>query len=78
MVKEFSQKPFIVATGGLAGLIAKESETIEEVNPFLTLEGLRIIYRKNVIPFGEKNETVNFFLIMAGICVEKANLLGEV
>jgi type III pantothenate kinase len=54
MVKEFSQKPFIVATGGLAGLIAKESETIEEVNPFLTLEGLRIIYRKNVIPLAKK------------------------
>ena len=54
MVKEFSQKPFVVATGGLAGLIAKESETIEEVNPFLTLEGLRIIYRKNVIPLAKK------------------------
>lgn len=50
MIREFPQKPFVVATGGLAGLIAKESETIEEVNYFLTLEGLRIIYMKNVSP----------------------------
>jgi type III pantothenate kinase len=47
MLKELNEKPFVVATGGLAGLIATESETIEEVNYFLTLEGLRIIYDKN-------------------------------
>ncbi len=37
----------VVATGGFAELIAAESETIEEVNPFLTLEGLRIMYDRN-------------------------------
>jgi type III pantothenate kinase len=36
-----------VATGGLAGLVASESEAIERVEPFLTLEGLRIIFEKN-------------------------------
>lgn len=36
----------VVATGGLATLIAAESETIEEVLPDLTLEGLKIIYNK--------------------------------
>lgn len=37
----------VIATGGLAGLIASESSTIEEVVPFLTLEGLRILFEKN-------------------------------
>jgi type III pantothenate kinase len=37
----------VIATGGLAGRIARESNTIEEVVPFLTLEGLRILFEKN-------------------------------
>lgn len=37
----------VIATGGLAKLIAKDSQAIDKVEPFLTLEGLRIIYQKN-------------------------------
>ncbi|MCX7747349.1 MAG: type III pantothenate kinase [Clostridia bacterium] len=37
----------VIATGGLARLIASESETINEINALLTLEGLRIIYERN-------------------------------
>ena len=48
MCNEFQHKPRVVATGGMAGLIASESETIEDVNYFLTLEGLRSIYEKNI------------------------------
>ena len=37
----------VVATGGIATLIASASETVDEVSPLLTLEGLRIIHDKN-------------------------------
>ncbi|HEV8298845.1 MAG TPA: type III pantothenate kinase [Acidimicrobiales bacterium] len=37
----------VVATGGLAGLISSLSETIQHVEPFLTLHGLRLVYEKN-------------------------------
>jgi type III pantothenate kinase len=44
---ELGGKPMVVATGGQASLIAPESTMIEEVRPFLTLEGLRILYEYN-------------------------------
>lgn len=48
MKKEMSkEKVKVVATGGLARIIAEESQTIEVVEPLLTLEGLRILYERN-------------------------------
>jgi type III pantothenate kinase len=38
----------VVATGGLAHLIAPVAESIEHVEPFLTLHGLRIVHQRNV------------------------------
>ena len=46
MSEEFPTPPLVVATGGFASLIARESKTIVRVNPLLTLEGLQIIYRQ--------------------------------
>jgi type III pantothenate kinase len=37
----------VVATGGLAPAIAGACEMIDSVEPFLTLEGLRILYQRN-------------------------------
>ena len=36
-----------IATGGLADLIAPHSRTIERVDPWLTLEGLRLVWNLN-------------------------------
>jgi type III pantothenate kinase len=36
-----------VATGGLAELIAPHAHTIDRVDPFLTLEGLRLVWEQN-------------------------------
>jgi type III pantothenate kinase len=40
--------PFrVIATGGLAPLVAADSKTIDTVHPYLTLEGLRILWERN-------------------------------
>jgi type III pantothenate kinase len=41
-----SRAPRVIATGGLASLIATGSEFIELVDDTLTLEGLRVIYER--------------------------------
>jgi type III pantothenate kinase len=47
MKQETRSQPLVIATGGLAKIIAPASQTIREVEPFLTLEGLRILYLRN-------------------------------
>jgi type III pantothenate kinase len=44
---ELGAESRVIATGGLSHRIASESRSIERVEPFLTLQGLRIIFEKN-------------------------------
>ena len=47
MRKELGCKAKVVATGGLAVIVAPATDAIDVVEPMLTLEGLRIIYERN-------------------------------
>jgi type III pantothenate kinase len=47
VIEEMHAKPHIIATGGLAPLIATASKFIEKVDDTLTLEGLRLVYEEN-------------------------------
>ncbi len=48
MKKQSKEKPMVIATGGLSGLIAREAKVIDIVDPFLTLKGLQLIYKRNM------------------------------
>ena len=44
--QEIEEKTVVIATGGLASVIAPISKTIQEIKPNLTLEGLELLYRR--------------------------------
>jgi len=46
---ELPKTPKVIATGGLANLIAKESKLIDRIDPDLTLKGIRIIYDRVIL-----------------------------
>ncbi len=47
IAKELGETPTVIATGGLAALIARETTAIGEVAEFLTLDGLRMVWQRN-------------------------------
>ncbi len=48
MKAKSKKDPVVIATGGHAPLIAKESKSIDIVDQFLTLKGLHLIYNRNL------------------------------
>lgn len=50
MVKEVGGRPKVIATGGLAPLIKKGTKIFDDVDPLLTLKGLKIIWNKASLP----------------------------
>ena len=47
MKAEIKSSPLVIATGGLANIIAPETKTIDKIEEMLTLNGLRFIYELN-------------------------------
>lgn len=46
MELEMGRRSYVIATGGLASVIAPEARSIQHIEPFLTLEGLELLYRR--------------------------------
>jgi type III pantothenate kinase len=43
---ELGGRPSVIATGGLATVVAPHCDTVDRVEPWLTLEGLRLIWQR--------------------------------
>jgi type III pantothenate kinase len=50
MFDELGTRPKVIATGGLARVISSETKLVDAIEDDLTMEGLRILYRRNRPP----------------------------
>jgi type III pantothenate kinase len=59
LLEELGEKTAVIATGGLGPMIGTGSKYIKTVDDFLTLEGLRIIWERNVAARGASKAAPN-------------------
>ena len=53
---EMKMEMKVIATGGMAKMISRESKTIDKVDNFLTLTGLRVLYERNLSADDKKSD----------------------
>jgi type III pantothenate kinase len=53
MEQELGRPSYVIATGGLASVVAPETSSIRKVEPLLTLEGLEFLFRRTHDPRSE-------------------------
>ena len=58
LIAELGDDVTVVATGGLASLMGGGSKYIREIDDLLTLDGLRIIYERNLTHVRRRAEVV--------------------
>ena len=66
LIAELGAETTVIATGGLASLMGGGSKHIKQVDEFLTLEGLRIIWERNVTAKGHRETATASSKVPAG------------
>lgn len=46
MEQELGRAAYVIGTGGLSAILAAETTSIQKIEPFLTLEGLQLLYQR--------------------------------